>query len=107
MIKAIKYDKTKNLHITCRKFLHPLGLIVYIYKPSELCLSEHKYSAYDTNNKVKRKERAVVEEGVEVFSHTVGSPLTPDGNACDKVTDKAKHDYGYDADVDINLGIFR
>ena len=47
------------------------------------------------------------EEGVEVFSHSVGSPLTPDSYTCDEVAEETEHNDTDDAGIDVYLGVAR
>ena len=85
----------------CSIFQH----LIDIDEASQFSLSEHKYGTDDTNRKVEREESAVVEEGIEIFAHSLGCPLSPDGNTGDKVADETEKYHSYNTEVYVDLGI--
>ena len=89
----------------CTKFR--TKLLVYVHEFSELCFSEHQNGANYADDKVKREEAAVVEEGIEVFTHSIGCPLTPDDNAGDEVTEKTENNYTDNSGINVQLRILR
>ena len=56
---------------------------------SELCLAEHERCADYTDEEISAEISAVIKEGIEVFAHSVGCPLSPNNNSGHKVADES------------------
>ena len=56
---------------------------------SELCFAEHENGTHNADCKIGAEESSVIEEGIEIFTHSVGCPLSPDYYTGDEVANKS------------------
>ena len=86
----------------CRAFRY----LFDIEKLAQLRLSEYEYRAGYTDDEVDAEEACVVEEGVKILTHSVGSPLSPYHDTGQEVAKEAEHDYRDYTNIDVELHVF-
>ena len=115
MLKDLDIDEKKKLSTLSKGTKEKVQLILVMSRRAKLYLLDEPIAGVDpaardyileTIISTYKKEATVIEEGVKILTHSVGSPLSPYHNAGDEVTDKAQKHGCDDADINVYLNVF-